>query len=77
MSKEIKRPFYAKFPAIENVVIEFVSFVRAERLSVTFKFRKEAETRNILNFMHPEYGLRIFYLDLRYSTCSGYTLRAM
>ena len=53
--KYIKRPLYARFPAIENVVIKFIRFARAERLPVTLRLiqeraRKEAETRNILNF---------------------------
>ena len=53
--KDIKRPLYVTFPAIENVVIEFIRFARAERLPVTLRLiqecaGKEAETLNILNF---------------------------
>ena len=53
--KDINQPLYATFPAIENVVIEFIRFARAERLPVALRLiqeraRKGAEKRNILNF---------------------------
>ena len=46
---------YAAFPAIENVVIEFIWFARAEGLPITLRLIKErpckeTEARNILNF---------------------------
>ena len=53
--KEIKRPLYAKFPAIDNIVTEFKKFARSQRLPVTLRLiqgraRKEADTRGTLNF---------------------------
>ena len=52
--REIKRPLYDRFPAIGNVVIEFIKFARSQRLPVTLRLiqeraRKEAETHGVLN----------------------------
>ena len=53
--KDIKRPLYAKFLAIDSVVIEFIRFARSQRLPVTLRLtqvdaRKEADKQGILNF---------------------------
>ena len=53
--KDIKQPLFAKFPAIDSVVIEFIRFARSQRLPVTLRLiqeraRKEVDTQGILNF---------------------------